>query len=76
MAVRTGFEPVISAVTGQHPKPLDERTICKAHKILLIYPLIYLRKNGSRNRTRTDNIKISLCLLYVPLELSRVQNVR
>ena len=27
MAVRTGFEPVISAVTGQHPKPLDERTI-------------------------------------------------
>ncbi len=27
MAVCTGFEPVISAVTGQHPKPLDERTI-------------------------------------------------
>ena len=27
MAGRTGFEPVISAVTGLHPKPLNERPI-------------------------------------------------
>ena len=31
MAVCTGFEPVISAVTGQHPRPLNEQTTIKAH---------------------------------------------
>lgn len=31
MAVCTGFEPVISAVTGQHPRPLNEQTTTKAH---------------------------------------------
>ena len=37
------------------------------HIILLLYPLSYLRKNGSRSRTRTDNRKITFRLLYVPL---------
>ena len=36
------------------------------HIILLLYPLSYLRKNGSRSRTRTDNRKITFRLLYVP----------
>ena len=32
MVARTGFEPVISALRGRRPKPLDERAIiCKMH---------------------------------------------
>ena len=30
MVARTGFEPVISALRGRRPKPLDERAMCRS----------------------------------------------
>ena len=46
LAARTGFEPVISALRGRRPKPLDERAIICAIGW------------GGRSRTLTDGTRI------------------
>ena len=42
---RTGFEPVVSALRGRRPKPLDERAYILFYKILL---KIYQQSQNSK----------------------------
>ena len=64
MATWTGFEPVTSAVTGQHSRPLNYQAISKAHYSFTLPFELSAKKwlaESDSNRQQKDYLSFAVC---------------
>lgn len=75
IVARTGFEPVVSALRGRRPKPLDERACILLNKIpLKIYQQSQNSKLNHDNVAQLSLFKLPSTTILALIKLQKVRN--